>query len=176
MNGTKPYNFIGFGAMDVTKPYAYIGFGAMDVTTPYAFTWFGAMDVAKSYEIIGFGAMPVTKPCEFIRFGAMDLTQDAGLLLNSFFPNSVSLEGSNGGKEESLRMTPQVGPAAALAAVPAAAFAAPVYRDSPSFAHPEGSKLKEAICQIAIFLRPRLRLRLLSTVIRVHLPTRKALN
>ncbi len=27
---TKPYEFIGFGAMDVTKPYEFIGFGAMD--------------------------------------------------------------------------------------------------------------------------------------------------
>ncbi len=26
---TKPYEFIGFGAMDVTKPYEFIGFGAM---------------------------------------------------------------------------------------------------------------------------------------------------
>ncbi len=26
---TKPYKFIGFGAMDVTKPYKFIGFGAM---------------------------------------------------------------------------------------------------------------------------------------------------
>ncbi len=24
---TKPYEFIGFGAMDVTKPYEFIGFG-----------------------------------------------------------------------------------------------------------------------------------------------------
>ena len=31
----KPYEFIGFGAMDVTKPYEFIGFGAMDVTKPY---------------------------------------------------------------------------------------------------------------------------------------------
>jgi hypothetical protein len=30
--GTKPHEFIGFGAMDVTKPYEFIGFGAMDVT------------------------------------------------------------------------------------------------------------------------------------------------
>ncbi len=29
---TKPYKFIGFGAMDVTKPYKFIRFGAMDVT------------------------------------------------------------------------------------------------------------------------------------------------
>ncbi len=32
MDVTKPYDFIGFGAMDVTKPYKFIGFGAMDVT------------------------------------------------------------------------------------------------------------------------------------------------
>ncbi len=31
MDATKPYKFIGFGAMDVTKPYKFIGFGAMDV-------------------------------------------------------------------------------------------------------------------------------------------------
>ncbi len=29
MDVTKPYEFIGFGAMDVTKPYEFIGFGAM---------------------------------------------------------------------------------------------------------------------------------------------------
>ncbi len=27
MEVTKPYEFIGFGAMDVTKPYKFIGFG-----------------------------------------------------------------------------------------------------------------------------------------------------
>ncbi len=32
MDVTKPYKFIGFGAMDVTKSYRFIGFGAMDVT------------------------------------------------------------------------------------------------------------------------------------------------
>ncbi len=32
MDVTKPYKFIGLGAMDVTKPYKVIGFGAMDVT------------------------------------------------------------------------------------------------------------------------------------------------
>ncbi len=36
----KPYDFIGFGAMDVTKPYAFIGFGAMAVTKPYRFIGF----------------------------------------------------------------------------------------------------------------------------------------
>ena len=34
MEVTKPYDFIGFGAMDVTKPYEFIGFGAMDVAAP----------------------------------------------------------------------------------------------------------------------------------------------
>ncbi len=28
MDVTKPYEFIGFGAMYVTKPYKFIGFGA----------------------------------------------------------------------------------------------------------------------------------------------------
>ena len=37
---TKPYKFIGFGAMDVTKPYKFIGFGAMAVTKPYKFIGF----------------------------------------------------------------------------------------------------------------------------------------
>ncbi len=34
-NETKPYEFIGFGALDVTKPYEFIRFGAIDVTKPY---------------------------------------------------------------------------------------------------------------------------------------------
>ena len=37
MEVTKPYKFIGFGAMDVTKPYAFIRFGTMDVTKPYEY-------------------------------------------------------------------------------------------------------------------------------------------
>ncbi len=31
MDVTKPYEFIGFGAMDVTKPCEFIGFGAADI-------------------------------------------------------------------------------------------------------------------------------------------------
>ena len=34
MDVTKPYEFIGLGAMDVTKPYKFMVFGAMDVTKP----------------------------------------------------------------------------------------------------------------------------------------------
>ncbi len=41
---TKPYKFIGFGAMYVTKPYKYIGFGAMYVTKPYKFIGFPPLD------------------------------------------------------------------------------------------------------------------------------------
>ncbi len=59
---TKPYEFIGFGAMEVTKPYEFIGFGAMEVTKPYEFIGFGAMEVTKPYEFIGFGAMEVLQP------------------------------------------------------------------------------------------------------------------
>ena len=54
--------------MDVTKPYEFIGFGAMDVTKPYEFIWCGALYVTIPYEFIGFGAMDVTKPYEFIGF------------------------------------------------------------------------------------------------------------
>ncbi len=53
----RPYEFMGFGAMDVTKPYEFIVFGAMDVTKPYQFIGFGAMDVTKPYQFIGFGAV-----------------------------------------------------------------------------------------------------------------------
>jgi hypothetical protein len=45
--------------MDVTKPYKFIGFGAMEVTKPYIFIGFGAMEVTKLYKFIGFGAMEV---------------------------------------------------------------------------------------------------------------------
>jgi hypothetical protein len=45
MDITRPYKFIGFGAMDVTKPYKFIRFGAMDVTRPYKFIGFGAMGI-----------------------------------------------------------------------------------------------------------------------------------
>jgi hypothetical protein len=34
MDVTKPYEFIGFGAMDVAKPSKLIGFGAMDSSGP----------------------------------------------------------------------------------------------------------------------------------------------
>ena len=60
-SSTKPYEFIGFGAMDGTKPYKFIGFGAMDVTKPYKFIGFGATDVTKPYKCVGSGAMDGTK-------------------------------------------------------------------------------------------------------------------
>ena len=43
----------------------------MDVTKPYKFIGLGAMGVTKPYKCIGLGAMDVTKPCKFIGFGAM---------------------------------------------------------------------------------------------------------
>ena len=52
---------------DVTKPYEFIGFGAIEVTKPYEFIGFGAIEVAKPYKFLGFGAMEVTKPYEFYR-------------------------------------------------------------------------------------------------------------
>ncbi len=44
--------------MDVTKPYKFIGFGAMDVTKPYKFIGFGDIHHTKPYKFIGFGALP----------------------------------------------------------------------------------------------------------------------
>ncbi len=44
MEVTKPYKFIGFGAMEVTKPYKSIGFEAMDITKSYKFIRFGAFE------------------------------------------------------------------------------------------------------------------------------------
>ena len=54
---TKPYEFIGFGAMAVTKPYEFIGFGAMAVTKPSEFTGFGAMakGLAREEQVWGHG-------------------------------------------------------------------------------------------------------------------------
>jgi hypothetical protein len=49
--------------MHVTKPYEFIGFGAMDGTKPYEFIGFGAMHATKPCEFIGFGTMHATKPC-----------------------------------------------------------------------------------------------------------------
>ena len=62
MVATKPYEFIGLGAMEVTKPYKFIGFGAMEVTKPYICLGFGAMDVTIPYKFIGFGAMESFAP------------------------------------------------------------------------------------------------------------------
>ena len=60
MDVTKPYKFIGFGAMDVTKPYKFIGFGAMDVTKPYKFIGFGNFKLFKDRKsvILGVWAAP----------------------------------------------------------------------------------------------------------------------
>jgi hypothetical protein len=48
MGVTKPYEFIGFGAMGVTKPYEFIGFGAIGATKPYKFIRFGVETLAVS--------------------------------------------------------------------------------------------------------------------------------
>ncbi len=37
-----------------SKPYDFIGFGAMDVTKPYEFIWFGDIPGSKPYGFIGF--------------------------------------------------------------------------------------------------------------------------
>ncbi len=56
--------------MEATKPYEFIGLGAMEATKPYEFIWLEAMEATKPYEFIELGAMEATKPHEFIGFGA----------------------------------------------------------------------------------------------------------
>ncbi len=51
MDVTKPYKFIGFGAMDVTKPYEFIGFGPL----------YGSLVVAN-YRMLCTYARQMTKP------------------------------------------------------------------------------------------------------------------
>ncbi len=48
--------------MDATKPYEFIGFGAMDVTKTYEFIWFGAMDVRHSESFGSWSKHPDTGP------------------------------------------------------------------------------------------------------------------
>ncbi len=62
MDGTKPYKFIGFGAMDSTKPYEFIGFGAMDGTKPYKFIGFGALSRSEARSRV------TSSPAHFLRF------------------------------------------------------------------------------------------------------------
>ena len=46
MEVTKPYKFIGFGAMEVTKPYRFIGFGAQDATCQFLVVEAGDGEIA----------------------------------------------------------------------------------------------------------------------------------
>jgi hypothetical protein len=39
--------------LPVPEPYEFIGFGAMDVTKPSKFTWFGDLHGLKAYKFIG---------------------------------------------------------------------------------------------------------------------------
>jgi hypothetical protein len=55
---TKPYKFIGFGAMDATKPYKFIGSGAMEVTKPYKFIGFGSEPLKSGPSCPGLRSGP----------------------------------------------------------------------------------------------------------------------
>ncbi len=62
MGGPKPYEFIGFVAMDATKPYKFKGFVAMDATKPYKFIGLVAMNATKPYKFIGFLSLEAIMP------------------------------------------------------------------------------------------------------------------
>ncbi len=65
--------------MEVTKPYDFIGFGAMEVTKPHDFIGFGAMEVTKPYKFIGFGGISATTvPC--LEYGLCGPARDAARL------------------------------------------------------------------------------------------------
>ncbi len=50
----KPYEFIGFGSIDVTEPHQFIWLGDHG-PTPYECVWLGAVDVTKPFGFIWFG-------------------------------------------------------------------------------------------------------------------------
>ena len=56
---SKPYEFIGFGAMDVTKPYKFIGFGDIHGPKPYKFIGFRWAFISQTpvLSIGGFGVV-----------------------------------------------------------------------------------------------------------------------
>ena len=57
MEATKPYKFIGFGAVDATKCLSIYQVWAVDATNTFKFIWFGAMDSTKPviYKVWGRG-------------------------------------------------------------------------------------------------------------------------
>jgi hypothetical protein len=59
--------------MDVTKPYKFIGFGAMDVTRPCEFIGFGAMNDTKPYEFVGLGSILGARTKDFASRGPRNL-------------------------------------------------------------------------------------------------------
>ena len=54
MEVTKPYEFIGFGAVEVTKPYEFIGFGAVEVTKPLGGPLAGTQPFEKFFSKLDF--------------------------------------------------------------------------------------------------------------------------
>ncbi len=85
MDVTKPYEFIGFGAMDVTKPYEIIGFGGVSKSNaetkaseagfdpglrgPILPTSKSEQIELRTYEFIGFGGTHGPKPYRCMGFG-----------------------------------------------------------------------------------------------------------
>ncbi len=58
--------------MDGNFPFEFIGFGAMNVDCLNEFMRFGPMDQNFAYEIIGFGAMDNNCAYESMAFGTRD--------------------------------------------------------------------------------------------------------
>ena len=80
---TKPYEFIGFGAMEATKPYEFIRFGAMEATKPYEFIRFGAFfSVQNRINLLGLKVAPFRLDRENVQLSKGLVTCMAPNLLN----------------------------------------------------------------------------------------------
>ncbi len=66
MDATKPYEFIGFGAMDATKPYEFIGFGAVSVRAGrlgvFLYLYWTFFDFVSIRELFGMSGGPRSRP------------------------------------------------------------------------------------------------------------------
>jgi hypothetical protein len=73
MEATKPYEFIGFGAIAITKPHKFIGFGAIAMTKPYKFIGFGAIAAADMTTRCAFKIEDPSRGPGRVDFRALDL-------------------------------------------------------------------------------------------------------
>ena len=92
---TKPYEFIGFGAMEVPKPYEFLGIGAMEVTKPYEFIGFGARGRGRGEVVKDRKLKVLTDPLRLFK-GVIDVWYKAGQALRQVRLDPSSRYGGDG--------------------------------------------------------------------------------